>query len=606
MAKNKQKYSAEIHFGLLLIIFILLLVNVLTNYTLYNARLEKRDHIAFELSASAMTISRNISQIPSNTITSEQLQLVKKKYNLDDFFILPEITSKKKQADPNVWFESAMHTLPVDKLPQVANVLLNTEPYTLKRGQDHRYFYSYPFTMFNKKYLLILAKDDKEMAYLEDTARNIFYISVSALILLVMVYFRLYKYILAPFQRIRKEAHKAGMDIIGDTGDVEAIIEHYQSIVKELQEKEQKLLEYNQAIRRKADNLETYNQYLLDSMLTGVISLDPEGNIRALNKAAETITRKLEHVITGKHISTIEGLSEQLVEKIQHCLQSELYLEYTEFTNNIDNHELTWGVSIAPIYNEQQDRLGISLLIHDLTELTKLRQDAERNNQLAALGEMAAGLAHQLRNSIGAITGYNRLLGKKLEKNNQDTTTVGDISQELSEAEQMIAKFLSFTRPFEFNPEQVHIAVWLNTIIRQSHISTLYPDIQLNIHHDSDLPDYCQFDTILLKQAILNIIENSAQAYNNKAGEINIRVTKQELEIIIAIADTAGGIPDEIIENIFTPFYSTNPSGTGLGLPLAKKIVALHQGRLTVTSGAGRGTTFEITLPQQSIPIPSG
>jgi len=228
------------------------------------------------------------------------------------------------------------------------------------------------------------------------------------------------------------------------------------------------------------------------------------------------------------------------------------------------------------------------------------------------LGEMAGGLAHQLRNSMGAITGYCALLKKRLRKSGLEIGSIEALIQETAEAEKLVERFLQFARPLAFKPEPASV----NELVAQV-VSTFEarPDCRQAEFVVRQTDDFTiGLDPLLMKQALTNIVENAFNAYENRKGRVEIRVGQvslipannwQEsgtsaLQLQIEVEDFGCGIAEDDLDKIFTPFFSCRPSGTGLGLPLARKIVDLHLGSLSVESQLGKGTTFTISLPIRS------
>ena len=227
---------------------------------------------------------------------------------------------------------------------------------------------------------------------------------------------------------------------------------------------------------------------------------------------------------------------------------------------------------------------------------------------MSALGEMAAGLAHQLRNSLGAMVGFNTLVKKRLQQQQVDVGMVENIEIELKESENLIKRFLHFTKPFDFSPDIQNLLNFTQKIVETISIRNDFADIHINIKNNLHQNIEVYIDSLLLKQALTNILENSKKSYMQTSGKIDIILNQFENEsCTLSIKDYGCGIEKENISKIFTPFYSTDPSGTGLGLPLAQKIIALHQGNLQIESEVGQGTTFILSLPiiHQEAPINS-
>ena len=262
-----------------------------------------------------------------------------------------------------------------------------------------------------------------------------------------------------------------------------------------------------------------------------------------------------------------------------------------------DGNILNLGVTVSSIRDYSSNRVGASVFFSDLTEIKSLREEVEARNRLVALGEMAGGLAHQLRNSIGAIAGYGHLVKKRMAKNNLEIESITALEEEAKEAELLVDRFLKFARPFDLMPEKTGVYDIIDDLMKTFRVRQEIAHIVFSVSDSIPAGLTAEVDGLLIKQALANIIENAVNAYDDQPGKVEIILSAEIDSVIIRIEDCGCGIAAENLDKIFTPFYSSRPSGTGLGLPLAKKIIDLHHGRLSVTSKAGEGTAFTLTLP---------
>jgi two-component system nitrogen regulation sensor histidine kinase NtrY len=230
--------------------------------------------------------------------------------------------------------------------------------------------------------------------------------------------------------------------------------------------------------------------------------------------------------------------------------------------------------------------------------IIELRQkEKELSRRMELLYEMSGGLAHQLRNSIAAIVGFGRMIQKKASGMGQDIIeqNVEYLLKESGEAEELVARFLDFAKPLQLDESKFELSEFLGNMVAS--ISKKYKNIDITVDSKSIESIFLHADELLLKQAVGNLIDNACLAYDGVRGEVKIRAEVFGAICRINIIDDASGIPEEYQDKIFTPFFSGSPSGTGLGLPLAQKIIALHKGTLTFESIPDKGTTFSISLP---------
>jgi signal transduction histidine kinase len=218
-----------------------------------------------------------------------------------------------------------------------------------------------------------------------------------------------------------------------------------------------------------------------------------------------------------------------------------------------------------------------------------------RTEKLASLGQLAAGVAHEINNPLGTITIYAHLLLKSLEQDDPRREDVELIVKEASRTKEIVQGLLSFARETKLRPGRININELLDDVLGLMENQALFHNIKVKKSFASDMPtinaDYAQ-----LKQVFLNIILNAAQAMEGK-GTITLTTVGMKRSIKVKIQDTGPGIPPETLEKIFLPFFTTKEKGTGLGLAISYGIVERHGGKIDVKSALGKGATFIISLP---------
>ncbi len=605
MKRPRASYTTEVHLGLLVIILILLLLNVVSNYTIFQDRTSKRDHVSSTFNQAAVAISRTVRQDVGTSLDSRNDREFKLAFKLSSIILIPSRPSSEDQESRRNWFTGIVGSLPAGQVPDIARKLLTGEFQTLTRGENSEYFYVYPIPTSAGKKLLILSMNVPELAYLDDASHTIFVISIVSVVVISILYLMLYRFIISPFRKIRDEAIGAGREVTGDGNDVDNMVAEYRKIIDELKDKEADLIRLNAIISQKADSLEQFNRYLLASTTSGVIMLDPLGKIISINDTAARLLAPGSSIEKGHAVHNMCVHSEAFDRTIETALAETKAIPYNEYAVSCnDGRELQLGMSAGPVFDDERNVVGISILLNDLTELKQLRAELETSKRLVFLGEMSAGLAHQLRNSIGAILGYATLVRKRQTSEGAETGSIEALEAETKEAELLVDKFLHFARPFSYEARPVDLREMLGEIKEGFDIRKA-KQVEVEIIVDRSVPKQIDVDTILLKQAITNLVENAANAYGNEGGRISITARQVDQNCRIDICDFGCGIPQDKLDKIFTPFYSSRPSGTGLGLPLVRKIVDMHQGRLSVHSQVGRGSTFSIILPiRTNLPVP--
>ncbi|HZQ71054.1 MAG TPA: ATP-binding protein [Terriglobales bacterium] len=281
----------------------------------------------------------------------------------------------------------------------------------------------------------------------------------------------------------------------------------------------------------------------------------------------------------------------ELQEKIGHVGEGDLNVRVSFDTRNDEIGDLGRN------FNRMVQQLRESR-----EEIHRLHQtQMSRAEHLATLGELATGLAHEIRNPLAGIAGVIEIVGRDLPSTSPARAVVKDVRQEIAQINHIITDLLQTARP---HPPEIRRSD-LNTTVEHSVMlarqQALSKAIKIELKKDPALPEV-EHDSDQIHQVLLNLLLNSIQAIEGH-GTITVEITEDGGYAAIAVSDTGRGIAPEHLPNIFRPFYTTKGNGTGLGLSLAKRIVEEHDGKIDVESSAGRGTTFLVRLP---IMRPSG
>ncbi|MBV9082050.1 MAG: GHKL domain-containing protein [Acidobacteriaceae bacterium] len=230
--------------------------------------------------------------------------------------------------------------------------------------------------------------------------------------------------------------------------------------------------------------------------------------------------------------------------------------------------------------------------------LRRAEASLRRSERLAALGQLTAGLAHELRNPLGTIKASAEMLTKDSTKSRPEVMSemAGYIGSEVDRMNGLVSSFLDFARPLQVRPVAADLREVIEDVVRQQTESANRRGVTLSIRM-SDAPLFFVFDPDLLKVAIGNLVQNAIQA-SAPGQEIEVRAELNKEDVLIFVSDHGAGIQPQHLENIFNPFFTTKPQGVGLGLAIVAKIVDEHQGRIHVFSEPGAGTRFEMMLPR--------
>ncbi len=237
-----------------------------------------------------------------------------------------------------------------------------------------------------------------------------------------------------------------------------------------------------------------------------------------------------------------------------------------------------------------------------LAEANRSLEEAEiavrRSERLAALGQLSAGLAHELRNPLGTIRASAEMLLKNLPKENEIAAELaGFISTEVDRTNSLVTRFLEFARPLEVRAQPADVTEVLDRAIRQLERNRPRYNVTVYTNYSPDVRPF-PFDAELMERVFLNLLLNAAQA-TPAGGAVTVKTRPVEGTVEISVIDRGAGIAPGDLESIFNPFFSTKKDGIGLGLAIVSKNVDLHGGRITVESEPGKGSVFRVFLPTQ-------
>jgi signal transduction histidine kinase len=602
--KKKSRYESEVHLGFLAIASLLVFLNFVSNFVIFRSRSTLQEETLERLRLAAVSVSREVQARYPTALTPSELDRVRDLNDLDGLNLVPLKPVDDSDEARRDWFRAVMLKFPPSDYPELADQLYRAKIHDLTRGEGDEYYYLYPIPAGAGGSLLVLAVDRPNLAYLEDSRQLLMVVFLGSLLVVGLVWTLLSQFIFRPFRRLKETAEQAGRPMNDSTDETEAVIEEYERVIDQLTGARAELLTLNDEVSRRADSLELFNRYLMESSRSGVVTLDRDGKIAAINDIAISILGLIEGVeYVGFPYARLFGDYGRLTHDIERAMNEDEAWGYHEYAGpGGEQSDTALGVTLTDIRDSDRVTTGLLLMINDLTELALLRRELESRQRLSALGEMAGGLAHQLRNSLGAIGGYGTLLKKRLDREGLPADPAVQLLDETLEAGELITRFLSFARPFEYTPELIDLSRLVEECLEPFSVREGLERLSLKTVFPQGIE--VQADPILFKQAVGNLVDNALIAYGDAGGEVEVRVEVEGDRALVVISDLGRGIPADKLDQIFTPFFSSRPSGTGLGLSLVAKIIDLHGGRVSVHSEVDRGSRFTLSLPLRSVPAP--
>ena len=360
---------------------------------------------------------------------------------------------------------------------------------------------------------------------------------------------------------------------------------------------------------------------VLNSVPIGVITVNQNSVITHCNPTAMAIFGIEEKSVIGRKYSEVIKTEpgQSAVSAVKTFTTGEEFSATEQIIKLADNRELNLSISTAKLEDESGKFVGAVEVIQDMTKVRRLEQEIARLNTLAALGEMAAVIAHEVRNPLSGISGFASLLERDLEDDGPKMKLVLKIKRGAEILNETVTKLLNYTRFSELNRTDSSYLIYLESIIEDFNTQLAEAGKQTKV--DFNFPEYLarrnviiSLDQILFRQSLYNILTNAVEAIDD-SGKLTVRFMTYEsnetpelfknklpLEFgeqlaVTTISDNGPGIKAEHRQKIFAPFFTTKQDGSGLGLAVAWKLVKAHGGEILLAEKQQEGTTFHILLP---------
>jgi signal transduction histidine kinase len=403
-------------------------------------------------------------------------------------------------------------------------------------------------------------------------------------------------------KRLLQMAKGAPVDVRSRSGDdISFVMDTFQLTIASLKEKERELSELKDRAEERARSVESMSESILKNIQSGVITFDAGGTVVTANGAAGAILARDESRLTGGRCPALFGAGNWLTALVDKTLKGGPSQKRAE--GEIDTPEgKRWiGAGISPLFHEGTPG-GAILVFTDITEVRELREMMELKERIGLLGEMSAGIAHELRNPMGVISGYADFLARDAKSGSPSLEAVESIRQEIKGMDDIIREFLNFSQPTELNVARVELPGLLDESFRA--LGNIGTGINRELTVDGDLPAL-EGDAVLLRQAFINLIKNAYEAMKD-GGTLGVSAQVERSDgagpckrkyVRLDFKDTGPGIDPLTAGKIFTPFFTTKSGGTGLGLSLVQKIIVYHGGRVTAAASGTGGAVFSVYLP---------
>lgn len=364
------------------------------------------------------------------------------------------------------------------------------------------------------------------------------------------------------------------------------------TLSEQLKRADQSLVETEQGLSR----LQAFHENVVQSIPSGVFTTDSEGRLTWLNRAALDMT--------GYEPGTVLHRSWWEVFGDRHDNASRAVPASFEVeSQRADGSRLVLGMTLSPL-TEGDAQVGLVGVFKDLTQVRDLEEEMRRREWFAKIGEMSAGMAHEIRNPLGGMTGALQMLRKEPTLDEENARLMDIATREATRLNAIVTEFLRYSRPPDLNLKECDLRELVNdTVVLIKHDGQLQDAQDVVLRHDEEIP-LIQVDPDKMKQVFWNLATNALQAMPS-GGHVTISTAcrrvmsgKRNGDVVeVAVQDTGVGIKKEDMNKIFFPFFTTKQDGSGLGLATAQRIVDQHGGWIKVESQEGKGARFTVCLP---------
>jgi signal transduction histidine kinase len=366
----------------------------------------------------------------------------------------------------------------------------------------------------------------------------------------------------------------------------EFLVGRFEATIAALREKEREL-------QARADDLETAARLLSRNLPTGLLSLDSEGTVVELNEAGREILG-VRGDFHGQRFETTFAGAPEFCDLLARVLSDRTPVGRREVLWTSGEETRSFGVTVTPAEGADGRFLGVLALFTDLTEMRRLQARIALTRHLSDLGQVSAGAAHEFRNAAAAIDGFADLALRNPDRAVEHLRAIRREAQEMS---RVTSDFLLFARPEAFAPEPVDLAGVAAAAAAET--ESAFPDVAVVL--DGSFPAVSGSE-VLLRRALVNLLRNAVEATaaerRGEASAISLTGWSEGDEVFLAVSDRGVGIDASLREEIFLPFYSTKPRGSGFGLAIVARIVELHGGTVDVSDRPGGGAIFTLRLPE--------
>jgi len=335
---------------------------------------------------------------------------------------------------------------------------------------------------------------------------------------------------------------------------------------------------------------------ILEHMGDAVVSIDAEDRIALINRQAERLLAIPAGLVQGRRLAELESRDREVLARLFSAREELTELELSAEDGSVR----TVSVSVSRAGGAALPGATRTAVVRDLTESKRTERELNRREKLSAMGELASGLAHEIRNPLNAMSMIAHRLAKEFQTTRDSEEyqhLTGVLRSEVQRVSRDIQRFLEFARPQKPNAAQVHLEQFFSDVSALFEGQAIRKGVRFSATVEPGTT--ATLDREQMTQALLNLLQNALDA-TETGGSIRLSGSTRAGKTVITVSDTGSGIPREKLDAVFNLYYTTKDNGTGMGLPITQQIVSQHGGRITVASAPGKGSEFTITIPASS------
>lgn len=347
-------------------------------------------------------------------------------------------------------------------------------------------------------------------------------------------------------------------------------------------------------------------RHLVFNLRTGVLAITRDGRVAAINDMAYRVLALNNGIdFIGRPFTEVLHDVPEVLRVLQQAFDGNDLPNRAEMRLRKTGRAM--GYTLSHIHDDNGRMVGATLFFKDLTKVEQMEERERLKDRLVALGEMAAAIAHEVKNPLASIEVMAGVMKRQLHDREDALESLNDIIKEAKMANSIVVEVLEFVRPIQLQVERAALDEVMKDSITLAEGKMRRGAVSIDTVIEPDVPELLA-DPHQLRQLFSNLLANAFEALGGE-GHVDIRVwllpgeddanvvDPQPPQVVVEVRDSGPGIAADDLEKIFSPFFSTKPQGTGLGLAIVRKVVDAHDGHIDAVSAPGRGATFRVTLP---------